>query len=59
MVRLNVTADGNRMDSVILAHGSGVDDLLVFASASVVVLAVRQAILRRRAAEDPEEPGND
>lgn len=28
------------MDSVILAHGSGVDDLIVFASTGVVVLAV-------------------
>jgi hypothetical protein len=44
------------MDSVILAHGSGVDDLIVFASTGVVVLAVRQVILRRRA---PEEPGDD
>jgi hypothetical protein len=41
------------MDSVILAHGSGVDDLIVFASTGVVVLAVRQVILRRRVPEDP------
>ena len=47
------------MDSVILAHGSGVDDLIVFASTSVVVLAVRHMLLRRRAPEDPQEPGND
>jgi len=47
------------MDSVILAHGSGVDDLIVFASTGVVVLVVRQVILRRRVAEDPEEHGND
>jgi hypothetical protein len=47
------------MDSVILAHGSGVDDLIVFASTGVVVLAVRQVILRRRASRDPEEHGND
>jgi hypothetical protein len=47
------------MDSVILAHGSGVDDLIVFASTSVVVLAVRHVLLRRRAAQDPREPGND
>ena len=47
------------MDSVILAHGSGVDDLIVFASTGVVVLAVRQVILRRRVSEDPEEHGND
>jgi hypothetical protein len=47
------------MDSMILAHGSGVDDLVVFASTSVLVLAVRQVLLRRRAPEDPEEPGND
>jgi hypothetical protein len=47
------------MDSVILAHGSGVDDLVVFASASVVVIAVRHVLPRRRASEDPQEPGND
>jgi hypothetical protein len=57
------------MDSVILAHGSGVDDLIVFASTGVVVLAVRQVILRRRVPEDPRstamtephpgEAGND
>ena len=47
------------MDSVILAHGSGIDDLIVFASTSVAVLVVRQVLLRRRASQDPEEPGND
>lgn len=47
------------MDSVILAHGSGADDLIVFASTSVVVLAVRHMLLRRRASENPQEPGND
>ena len=56
---LTATADGNRMDSAILAHGSGVDDLIVFASTGVVVLTVRQVILRRRVPEDPEEHGND
>jgi hypothetical protein len=47
------------MDGVIVAHGSGVDDLVVFASTSVVVLAVRHVILRCRAPEDREEPGSD
>jgi hypothetical protein len=47
------------MDSAILAHGSGVDDLIVFASTGVVVLAVRHVILRRRIPEDPKEHGND
>jgi hypothetical protein len=47
------------MDSVIVAHGSGVDDLIVFASTSVVVLAVRHVLLRRRAPQDREEPGSD
>jgi hypothetical protein len=47
------------MDSVILAHGSGVDDLIVFASMSVVVLAVRHVLLRLCAAKDLQEPGND
>jgi hypothetical protein len=56
---LIATADGNRMDSVILAHGSGVDDLIVFAFTGVVVLAVRQVILRRRVPDDPEEHAND
>ena len=31
------------MDSVILAHGSGVDDLIVFASTGVVVLDIAVA----------------
>jgi hypothetical protein len=44
------------MDSVILAHGSGVDDLIVFASTSVVVIAVRHVLLRRRVPEDPRSP---
>lgn len=47
------------MDSGILAHGSGVDDLIVFASASVVVLAIRHVLLRRRASQTTEEPGSD
>jgi hypothetical protein len=47
------------MDGVILAHGSGVDDLIVFASTGVVVIAVRHVLLRRRASEEPQEPGND
>ena len=47
------------MDSVILAHGSGVDDLIVFASTGVIVLAVRQVILRRGVPQDPEEHAND
>ena len=56
---LDATADGNQLDSVILAHGSGVDDLIVFASTGVVVLAVRRVILRRRVPEDSEDHGND
>jgi hypothetical protein len=47
------------MDSVILAHGSGVDDLVVFASASVVVIAVRHVLPCRHAVEDPQDPGSD
>jgi hypothetical protein len=47
------------MNGVILAHGSGVDDLIVLASSSVVVLTVRQVILRRRGSEDLKEHGND
>ena len=47
------------MDGVIVAHGSGGDDLIVFASTAVVVLGVRQVLLRRRTPEDREEPGSD
>jgi hypothetical protein len=47
------------MDGWILAHGSGIDDLVVFAAAAALVLAVRWGIGRRRAPEDPEEPTND
>ena len=47
------------MDGVIVAHGSGVDDLIVFASTAVVVLGVRRVLLRRRAPEGREEPGSD
>ena len=43
------------MDSWILAHGSGVDDILVFAFTSALVLAIRM-IVTRRPPEDPEEP---
>jgi hypothetical protein len=46
------------MDSWILAHGSGVDDILVFAFASALVLAIRM-IVTRRPPEDPEEPSNE
>jgi hypothetical protein len=43
------------MDGWILAHGSGVDDVLVLAVSSALVLAVRRLVVRRRAPED-EEP---
>jgi hypothetical protein len=45
--------------NAILAHGSGVDDLLVLACSSALVLSVRWLVTRRRAVEPPEEPGND
>ena len=47
------------MDSWILAHGSGVDDLVVVAVAGALVLAVRTGVLRRRGPEDPEEEPGD
>jgi hypothetical protein len=47
------------MGSLILAHGSGVDDVLVFAVAAVLVLAVRLTVVRRHVPEDNEEPGHE
>jgi hypothetical protein len=43
------------MATWILAHGSGVDDLLGFAAASVLVVAVRHVLRRRGGAEDAED----
>jgi hypothetical protein len=47
------------VDNAILAHGSGVDDVLVLACSSALVLSVRWLVARRRGVENPEEPGND
>jgi hypothetical protein len=47
------------MLSLILAHGSGIDDVLVFAFAAALVLAVRLTVVRRHAPEDPEEPDHE
>jgi hypothetical protein len=47
------------MQTWILAHGSGIDDLVVFAAAAALVLAVRRGAGRRRAPEDPEEPTDE
>jgi hypothetical protein len=47
------------MDSAILAHGSGVDDILVLACSSALVLSIRWLVGRRRDHEDAEEPGNE
>ena len=47
------------MGGWILAHGSGVDDVLVLAGSSALVLSVRFLIARHRRAEDAQEPGNE
>ncbi len=47
------------MHNAILAHGSGVDDLLILACSSALVLSVRWLVTRHRNPEDAEEPGND
>jgi hypothetical protein len=45
--------DGERLHGWILAHGSGVDDLLVFASSGALVVAVRLLMARHRAPRGP------
>jgi hypothetical protein len=47
------------MDTWILAHGSGVDDVLVLAFSSALVLSIRLLVARHRDPDDAEEPGND
>jgi hypothetical protein len=47
------------MDSWIVAHGSGIDDLLVLGLSSALVLAVRLMIVRHRSPQDPEEPTSE
>jgi hypothetical protein len=39
-----------------LAHGNGLDELVVLAFSGALVLAVRLLVSRRRAPDDPEEP---
>jgi hypothetical protein len=46
------------MSGWMLAHGSGVDDLVVLAGSSVLVLAVRRLVVRRSSVEEPEEPAD-
>ena len=46
------------MASWILAHGNGLDELIVLASGMALALAVRLLVARRRTPDDPEEaPG--
>ena len=40
------------MDSWILAHGSGVDDVLVLAFSGALVVSIRLLVARHREAED-------
>jgi hypothetical protein len=47
------------MDGWILAHGSGVDDLLVLACSGALVVAVRLLVVRHRAPEDPDDPTSE
>jgi hypothetical protein len=45
-------SDGDGMDSWILAHGSGVDDVLVLAFSGALVVSIRLLVARHR---DPED----
>ena len=43
----------------ILAHGNGLDELVVLASGMSLALAVRLLVTRRRTPDDPEEPTSE
>ena len=49
---------GVPLNSWILAHGSGIDDVLIFALAAVVVLGLR-LITRRSSDADPGEEDSE
>jgi hypothetical protein len=42
-----------------LAHGNGLDELVVLAFGSALALAVRLLVARRRTPDDPEEPTSE
>jgi hypothetical protein len=43
----------------ILAHGNGLDELVVLASGMALALAARLLVVRRRAPDDPQEPTSE
>jgi hypothetical protein len=43
------------MDRWMLAHGNGLDELVVLAAGCALALAVRLLVAHRRAPDDPEE----
>lgn len=43
----------------ILAHGNGLDELVVLASGMALALAARVLVARRRSPDDPEEPTSE
>jgi hypothetical protein len=47
------------MDAWILAHGNGLDELVVLGFGSALALTVRLLVARRRTPNDPEEPTNE
>jgi hypothetical protein len=42
-----------------LAHGNGLDELVVLASGMALALAVRLLVTHRRTPDDPEEPTSE
>ena len=47
------------MASWILAHGNGLDELVVLASGMALALGVRLLVARQRTPDDPEEPTSE
>jgi hypothetical protein len=47
------------MDRWMLAHGNGLDDLVVLAFGSSLALAIRLLVAHRRTPDDPEEPTSE
>jgi hypothetical protein len=43
----------------VLAHGNGLDELVVLASGMALALAVRLLVAHRRTPDDPEEPTSE
>jgi hypothetical protein len=47
------------MAAWILAHGNGLDELVILASGMALALAVRLLLARLRTPDDPEEPTSE